>query len=251
MYRIIACASAARRLVLAAFLLLGTLLMSQPAISAPGDQNPGIAPIFSHPHGKSYPEWAATWERWALGTPASVNPLLDRGTCDVGQVGRVWFLAGTNSNATGTTVRTCTIVTGTALFVPLINIWNGAVLTDPPVNHTEAFIRAQTSCSQAVITAAIDGVAVNNPTQYFERSPLFDVQLPTDNIFGVDETVAPQLLVSPSADSGYYLFVNPLEPGNHTIRWTASWTCPFFGDFGQDMRYTVTVVPGTRKGALK
>ena len=243
MYRI-ASVSVARRLVLAALLLP---LMTQLAIPAPKAQNPGIAPIFSHPHGNSYPEWAATWWKWALQTPASVNPILDRGTCDVGQVGKVWFLGGTFSGAPGATVRSCTISTGTALFFPLINNGYFAFLNDPPAQRTEAFLRAKVSCNDVAITAAIDGVAVNDPTQYFERSPLFEVQLPQDNVFGLDETVIPQLLLSPSVDSGYYLFVNPLAPGYHTIHWTAHMTCPDLGNIQQDVTYTVTVVPGGGK----
>jgi hypothetical protein len=238
MYRL-AVVSAARRLVLGVLLSL----MSQLAIAAPQAQNPGIAPIVSHPHGKSYSGWAPTWWKWAQQTPASVNPMLDRGSCDVGQVGRVWFLGGTFTGAPGTTVRTCTISTGTALFFPLINIFFGAFLNDPPAQRTEAFLRAQVSCTNAVITAEIDGVAIKDPTQYFENSPLFEVQLPEDNVFGVDESVVPQLLLSPSVDSGYYLFVNPLSPGSHTIHWTASMTCPNLGNIQQDVRYTITVVP--------
>jgi hypothetical protein len=52
------------------------------------------------------------------------------------------------------------------------------------------------------------------------------VQLPPGNLFGVDETVVPELVLSPSAEQGYYLFVRPLSPGAHTIRWDASGCVP-------------------------
>jgi hypothetical protein len=36
------------------------------------------------------------------------------------------------------------------------------------------------------------------------------------------QTRIPELLLSPSAEQGYYLFLYPLSPGKHTIRWVAS-----------------------------
>lgn len=208
---------------------------------------PSIAPIQSHPHGKTYSQWAAAWWEWALETPASVNPVLDTTGehCAEGQKGHVWFLAGSTFSG-GTVERSCTIPTGTALFFPLINAFYGAFLNDPPETTTEAFLRARVACTNVVLSAEIDGTPVSNPLQYFEQSPLFDVQLPEDNVFGVSEDDVPELLLSPSVDAGYYLFLTPLPPGEHTIHWTASQECPFVpGEelipFEQDTTYHITV----------
>lgn len=201
---------------------------------------PSIAPIQSHPHGHTYSAWAAAWWQWALETPTSVNPVLDTTGehCAEGQTGRVWFLAGTFGN--DTVERSCTVPTGTALFFPLINAFYGAFLNDPPETRTEEFLRAQVMCDNVVLLAEINGVAVNNPLQYFEQSPLFDVQLPEDNVFGVGEDVVPELLLSPSVDAGYYLFLRPLPPSTYTVHWVASQSCPF-GDFAQEVTYHLTV----------
>ena len=213
----------------------------QPVVAQPSsqDNNPRIAPIQSHPDGKTYSQWAAAWWQWALQTPASINPLLDKGDCSVGQKGHVWFLAGTLSGET--VVRSCTVPTGTSLFFPLINAAYGAFLTDPPEQRTEAYLRQQVAYIKepTLLEAEIDGVPVKNPTQYLEESPLFDVQLPKDNIFGVDENLVPQLLLSPSVDRGYYLFLKPLNPGQHTITWKAK-----IGDLEQNVTYNILVVPG-------
>jgi hypothetical protein len=64
------------------------------------------------------------------------------------------------------------------------------------------------------------------------------VQLPLGNIFGADETAIPELLLSPSAEQGYYLFLHPLSPGKHTIRWVASGCVA--GLF-QDITYNLSV----------
>jgi hypothetical protein len=183
-----------------------------------------------------------------LGTPASVNPVLDENgeRCAEGQTGRVWFLAGTFGGGEART-RACIVPTGTALFFPLITNFYGAFLSDPPETRTEEFVREIVSCQNAAVSAEINGVAVQNPLQYFEQSPLFDVQLPEDNVLRLGDDVIPQLLLSPSVDAGYYLFLRPLSPGEYTIQWKASLSsCPG-GNFTQDVTYHITVQQPSRR----
>lgn len=221
----------------AAVLLAVTTLS---AAAAQADSNPGIAPIQSKPHGKSYGAWAARWWQWALEIPAGVNPVPDTTGefANVGQTKRVWFLAGAFTS--DPVERSVVVPSGTALFFPLINSAYFAFLNDPEDQRTEEFLREQAAFpAPPFLHAEIDGRPVSNPDQYFEQSPLFDVQLPEDNVFGVDESIVPELLLSPCVDEGYYLFLNPLPPGNHTLRWIA--VSEFFS---QDITYHVTVKPG-------
>ena len=207
---------------------------------------PRIAPIDALPKGQSYGRWAAAWYQWALGVPAAVNPVLDTTGehCAQRQVDEVWFLAG--SFSTTPVVRTCEVPAGKSLFFPLINIAYFAFLNDPPDTRTEAFVRANGSCTEpAHISAWIDEFHVPRPNRFFtgssgSQSPFFNVQMPPGNVFGADEAAIPELVLSPSAEQGYYLFVGPLRPGTHTIRWTASGCTP---GGSQDIRYVLTVVP--------
>ena len=129
-------------------------------------------------------------------------------------------------------VRACEVPAGKSLFFPLINNFYGAFLNDPPETRTEEFVRAAGSCTEpAEISVEIDGFKVPQPTRFFtgasgSQSPFFNVQLPPGNLLGADETTMPELVLSPSAEQGYYLFVRPLRPGTHTIRWTASGCYP-------------------------
>ena len=94
-----------------------------------------------------------------------------------------------------------------------------AFLNDPPETRTEAFVRAAGSCTEpAEISVTIDNFTVPEPTQYFtgatgSQSPFFNVQLPPDNVGEWNETTVPELVFSPSAEQGYYLFVQPLSNG--------------------------------------
>jgi hypothetical protein len=134
----------------------------------------------------------------------------------------VWFLAG--SFGPGPITRECTVSPGRALFFPLINQGYFAFLNDPPETRTEDFIRSQVTCVEDAVFSLVevDGVAVTNPKQYLEKSVIFEVFLPEDNVFGATEADIPELTLSPGVDEGFYLFVFPLTPGNHTIRWHAS-----------------------------
>ena len=214
------------------------------------DEDKKIASIHSTPGGQTYGRWAANWWQWALGIPAAVNPLTDTSGehCAQRQVDDVWFLAGSVSAIP--VVRACQIPVGKSLFFPLINTFWGAFLNDPPETRTEAYIRAAGSCSEPTeISAWMDGHKVHKPTGYFtgpsrSESPFYNVQLPPANLWGLDETAAHELALSPSAEQGYYLFVRPLSRGFHTIRWVASGCMP---EFAQDVTYHVTIFGTGRK----
>jgi hypothetical protein len=206
-----------------------------------------ISPIGTMPAGQSYGRWAAEWWQWALGIPSAVNPLTDitGEHCAQRQVDKVWFLAG--SVTTDSVVRTCEIPAGKSLFFPLINNVYGAFLNDPPETRAEDYVRTAANCTEPVeISVEIDGMMVRKLTRFFtgasgSQSPVFNVQLPPGNLFGLDETEANELVVSPSAEQGYYLFIRPLRPGAHTIQWSASGCTP--GN-SQDITYNLTVLGG-------
>jgi len=198
------------------------------------------APIFApapptRPHLKPYGDWAALWWQWAVGTPADVNPVLDQtgANCAVNQpVPGVFFLAG--SFVTATVNRTCTVPVGTSFLVPMLNAAYFAQQSDPPEQRTEAFVRSQVLCVEQSpsLLLSVDGVTLANPKSYLEKSALFTVNLPPNNVFGV-----PPQTLSPSADEGYYGFVEPLTPGAHSVRIASSSGC----GVTEDVTYNLTV----------
>jgi len=171
---------------------------------------------------------AAKWWQWILETPAAENPLTDA-TGEFGAVnqpnGNVWFLAGNTSG--GSTVRIVTIPEGKALFFPIANVFDvedgtataggGKVFSVKNPLQT-----AQNLCSAIIATAfglscSVDGTSVPITSANLEQSSPFAVQLPADNFLGV-----PGGVYYPMVDSGYYLLVRPLSPGQHTIHFAGS-----------------------------
>ncbi len=226
-------------------MIVGVALTAIPLSQALAERNnnPGIAPIQSSPHGASYGEWAAEWWKWAVGQRFGEHPLLDfiiPADCSLGQQGHVWFLGGTFAIVPGIE-RECTVPAGTALFFPIVNAAYFAFLDDPPEQRTEEYIRAQVACFDYEVFAQIDGDEVIQAINYFEQSPLFEAFLPEGNAFGL-----PSQILSPSADQGIYLFVRPLSVGVHTVEFLGTATCPFgdgFDTFTDGATYTITVVP--------
>jgi hypothetical protein len=203
------------------FIMIGAI--SAPSVGAWGCHSQ-ILPMQKEYYGKTYSELAVKWWQWALGTPASINPLFDATGefCDAGQKGPVWFLASTlgYSDESNPVERTCAMPYGRALFFPIIN---SVYLMG--VGETEAEQRSKIDCRiPKELFAEIDGVPVKNLYQYYEHSPTFDIQLPDDPIFGPDYA---SLLLTPNVDAGYYLLVWPLSPGMHKVHWKATWECPF------------------------
>jgi hypothetical protein len=185
------------------------------------------------------------------------NPLFDTsGTfCGQRQVDRVWFLAGWFNTPPNPIVRTCNIPANMALFFPLIYTAYGAFLNDQPDQRTEAFVRSQATCNltkyPVQINFTLDGATIPQPQRFFtgpsgSQSPFFNIQLPPDNILGgvpappvgPNQALIPELLLSPSAEQGYWVFLFPLPPGRHTIHWTASGCV---ADLSQDITYNLTV----------
>ena len=150
-----------------------------------------------------------------------------------GQSGSVWFLAGV-FNATGTAERTVTIPPGKALFFPIVNdVWISTLPTDPTTADTIRPLIKPVVDAATDLACEIDGVAVKNLGQYRTESPLFDVTVPANNIFGLDPGT-----YGPSMDEGYYLMVAPLNAGKHSIHFHGSLpTLPFT----LDITYHITV----------
>jgi hypothetical protein len=218
------------------------------------EDDSGIVPIDSKiTTVKTYADLGSEWWQWAVQAPATDNPLLDKdgSNCRVGQQGPVWFLAGTQGSGKPT-VRRCEVPGGKAIFFPVINNVYFAFLSDPPEQRTAEFVRttAETGCDSSSIrgiSVTIDGTRVAEPARFVttaEQSPLFQAQLPTDNIFGFTEGQVPELLLSPAAHKGFYLYLKPLPPGNHIIKWTATWDCTFGGPFGENITYKLKVLTG-------
>lgn len=190
--------------------------------------------------GLSTVDLSAEWWKWAMANQGENNPVQDTtgSYCNVGQQGKVWFLAGGFGSAK--IKRSCAIPSGKYVFFPIINMayW-------PPVQNTNL------TCNKAIINAALnndtaldlfvqlDGVQVNNPKAFRAK---------TIKCFDINER-APKAFVSyynayPSASDGYWIFLKPLEKGKHSFKFGGRYNnndSDNFGKMYQDIEYDITV----------
>lgn len=179
----------------------------EPATS-PADENTeqlGPAPVVVPPgdevDGVSYPEWGVAWWNWVGSFPGDVSPVSDSTgeLCDEGQSGRVWFLAGTTG---GQQTRSCTIPAASYVFFPLLN-----VICPVEGDVASATAQCEESLASAEVSASVNSTAILDPP--FVLSGPFD--------FRPDATSWVGSVQGESVSAGYYVMLEPLPAGKHTI----------------------------------
>lgn len=254
------------------------VLTLAPAAGAEGESSFRIIPPHSAKAQSrmSYAEWSAVWWQWVLSINAANNPLLDEtgATCGVAQPrGQpVFFLVGAFGSGTVTRDE-CVVPAGKLLFFPLVNaFWLSTEPTDPsdpaaarellmsvfgpvtalwasvdgePVSDLDAPARIVATSRRSFVGsggAVVDGIDPNSTPFHAcaggdpSCSPAWSLTVPDDNnLFGL-----PAGAYGPGVADGYYLMLAPLRPGNHTIRFGATF---FWGpdEFTQDITYNVVV----------
>ncbi|MBL8188431.1 MAG: hypothetical protein JNK38_10510 [Acidobacteria bacterium] len=209
------------------------------------------------PNGSAYQKLAADWWKWAFSFPTSINPLFDEtgSQAYLGDRGNVFFLAGVY-NVTGTATRTVTVPAGKPLFFPVLNSeydnvlfrppYLGGPITPPPQPNPLSVPELYAASADVValtseLHATVDGCSIPGLFSYRAKSAPFSFRLPaTDNIyqfFGVDVSGT----VAPAITDGYWLFLQPLPPGNHTVNFGGTFGAPV--NFTLDITYHITVMP--------
>ncbi len=203
-------------------------------VTASWAQNPGPKVITSDSvaYGRTYSEWSAAWNQWALSIPVPNHPLFDHGDCSVGQSGPVWFLGGkfcaNNDNTCGysNVQRACSVPRGKALFFPVIDSEDSAVEeNDPnkPINDMRVFTESMVNLA-ANLSVEIDGAAIPHLQDRFRvQSVVFGFSLPPNDLFSaVYGRPFPQGPQYPAVDDGVYVMLSPLPPGPHVLHFHGS-----------------------------
>jgi hypothetical protein len=165
------------------------------------------------PFDTTWEEWTARWWQWILSIPKDVNPGNDK----TGKNFRdqadspVLFLAGTH-RLSGPAERTVTIPANKAVLFPVINFTTS--FEESPSLRTESDLISHAKANIDDIAkkeVSIDGKKVQNLAEFRVQSPIFSVTFPEDNVYGLKP--GPTKGVS----DGYWIFLEPLMPGNHKI----------------------------------
>jgi hypothetical protein len=211
----------------------------------------GVVPPQLTPLGNSYADWSASWWQWALSLPLAGHPLFDEtgAQCGAGQSGPVWFLGGV-FNVTGSAVRDeCTVPSGKSLFFPILNVACDNVEGN---GDTATALRACADFFASLATdlrVEVDGSSIPNPNRFRVLATSFSFEVPEDNLlkaFGAPTTAGtcftkPDGRCEPylAAGDGFYVMLNPLSDGRHTIHFKGTFGDPI--NFTTDVTYHLTV----------
>lgn len=193
-------------------LLSALLLAHQPALA--GRHKPHVVPPDATYRGHTYPEWAASFWKWALELPVAGHPFLEcTKDLSAGQSGNVWYWAAPDGPATCKGVK---LPPGTALFLSIRDVETSSLEEPPFYGATEGEQRANSRFFADHIVdvfCIIDGVPVKNLRAYRFSSPQIQFTAPTPWIFG--ETGG----TGTSVGDGYYIMLEPLPKGKHIIHY--------------------------------
>ncbi len=218
------------------------LVLAPVAWAKSNNPNPGIAPVNSHPYGKSYGEWQATWVQWLLSYPVETNPLLFPN----GEVANfssyqasssVWLMP---NNPGGWGDWSLSVPSGTGLFFVVTGIFGNSATGDgDTMEELLAYVNGFMS-TYTEVAATIDGTPVQMLDAYKVTTGLFSITVPEDNLFTIWGFDVPAGTSYPNLGGAYCLMLNPLPPGDHTVHFTCSSTTGFW----EDNTYRIHVEPG-------
>lgn len=159
--------------------------------------------------GLTQAQWSQRWWEWAGSFEYQDSPVADRtgANCAAGQSGDVWFLAGTYG--TQRTVRTCRVPAGKHLFFPIINY----VVFPPsrgPVPSCFSMMSEAARITQRPQALMIDIDGVRHQALHAHRQA-------TRECFDLGARTETRTKLYPSAANGYYVMLQPLPAGRHTI----------------------------------
>lgn len=199
------------------------------------DLNPGVYSKDSKPFGIPYGEWLVKHTKWLFQVPLDVHPGKNYTTenCSESQSGPVWFLT---LNFEKGEQRTCIIPSDKAILLPILAGFCGEWDLKP--------WETLTSCAKAgneygTISASVDGKKIEELESYRAQSPIFDITLPENNVLGHKSGSGK------AQNDGFYLFLEPLSPGKHTVHTSTNVNniiAPGF-NYDTDLTYHLIITP--------
>ena len=222
-------------------LILGGLFVSTGGLASPplaasgsGSADRLLLPPTAKVGDETFGELTARWWRWAEHMP--IAPYLDPDgrLCEFYQDGPVWFLAGTDGSFNAR--RRCVVPKERHILVPVINMLHSSVVRrngSPPTTPCNV-LQGRAAVNNDRLGSAvvlIDGMRVSDVARYRVRS---------DGCFQLEPGSDASLI---SAADGYWLLIEPLPAGRHTLVVGANYAADEagYGRMVQNFEYVLDV----------
>jgi hypothetical protein len=176
----------------------------------------GLSPpeVFSKdstPYGIPYTEWMNKWWQWHISLPTQGHPYITHNleNCPVGNSGQVSFLT---HSIQGESHYTCTIPARHAILLRIAAAECSTPELPPDQRSPADYIKCATEGQQYLTSEVkVDGVPLNGLEKNNAIARFFNITIPEDNVYNIK----PGTYKSVSA--GYFAFLKPLPPGQHTV----------------------------------
>ncbi|WP_196816464.1 hypothetical protein [Candidatus Nitrosocosmicus oleophilus] len=217
---------------------------SQTSHAAPTNSSNLIYSKDSHPYGTSYSEWMSKWWQWHVSLPNKVNEQdpsnlsqihpresYSPEKCAWNQTNKdVWFLSDGRSlglsDFADAEIRKCTVPQDKALLVQIYG--GGCDFSEGLKTDEELRDCVNIGLDTVKFTAKVDGVEVmssENRADFLHNPFLYNITYTDDNIYDVSPGTYRAMA------NGYFLFLKPLDIGNHMIEFNEAYFKP--GSEGQ------------------
>jgi len=211
---------------------------------------PNVLPNDAIVEGRTLGEWTTEWWKWILSIPTNQNPGLDTDGSHAGNGqpgGGVFFLANIAGQG-GAVSRTFTVPEGSRLLFPARFVSLDNVDFPLPLSPEELRDTAATVVDLMTnLYTVVDGTAFD-VSAHRVRSPVFSFEFGSeDNLDSFVYGHPVSGLVDPIVSDGYWLMVEPLPVGSHTIRFGGQIGPPFNSSKDVSAFITVVAVPLTQR----
>jgi hypothetical protein len=209
-------------------------------VTAQGNDSSRTYPTTSSPAGLQYNEWAIKWWQWVISIPAPEHPNTNYTTekCSRGQEkdSPVWFLAQPFPEE-HSPVRSCDIPKDKAIITGLLS--GECDTSDPRITDDGTMKQCASQGDDfGTIQVILDGVDLKYDLATNRiLTDFFNITAPKNNIFQSPDGTFRGIV------DGYFLFLKPLPPGQHELKYKVSVLNPTSSEFNyfQEVTYHLNV----------
>ena len=157
---------------------------------------------------RSQAEWSEAYLQWIATFSRDGSPIADTtgARCAAKQDGDVWFLA--MSDGTQPVERACVVPAGKTLFVPVASTMERSGNREPDCDSMARIAADNIAHRVSRLALTIDGQAVDNLESH---------RLATRECFALGLHQVPRIAAKTAVADGYYVMLQPLPAGSHTI----------------------------------
>ncbi len=221
-----------------------SLLVTLPSFANGDEINPYLYSTDSSPHGITYQEWTARFWQWLFSLSASEHPRENYTPekCANGQDGPVWFL---DAPLGGKEDRICTIPAGKSILAAILN--GQCDTSDTTLLNDEDIRKCGTEGNDyGVISGSLDGVDFKKLDQYRTDSGFYNITHVADNLYQL-----PGGGPFRAWTNGYFVFLEPLPPGEHMLHLTVSVANPINPEYSYAADWTYRLIISNETSSLQ